>query len=180
MVKHNGIEIRPIEGFPGYAARADGVILSFKGDEPLELARHEDVHGYSKTAMYCPGDKNPQSVHRLVAKAFLPNPENKRTVNHKNGVKTDNRVENLEWATYSENIYHAYRVLGKKTALLGKLGADNHLSKSIAKLDSKGVVLETFACGREAQRETGVNAANISKVCLGERETAGGFKWRLV
>lgn len=63
--------------------------------------------GYMMVNIYHKGDNRLLAVHRIVAQTFLPNPELKRTVNHKNGNKLDNNVENLEWSTYSENLKHA-------------------------------------------------------------------------
>jgi len=68
-----------------------------------------------------------EKVHRLVAKAFIPNPDNKPFVNHKNGIKNDNRVENLEWVTFAENIQHAYDI--GLLVRVGKKGVESNLTK---------------------------------------------------
>lgn len=74
------------------------------------LKQVNDKFGYPTVPLYGPRKKARFKIHRLVALAFLDNPENKRTVNHIDGVKDNNRLENLEWATNSENNLHAYKV----------------------------------------------------------------------
>lgn len=78
--------------------------------------------GYKQVLLMVDNKKDYEKVHRLVAQTFIPNPDNKPQVNHKNGNKGDNRVENLEWVTRSENMIHAYDVLGvpHNTPLKGK------------------------------------------------------------
>lgn len=70
--------------------------------------------GYFQIGLYKNNVRYFIGVHRLVAEAFIPNPNNKTCINHKNGIRTDNRVENLEWVTYSENMKHSYSVLKRK------------------------------------------------------------------
>ena len=124
-----------------------------------------------------------QKVHRLVAKAFIPNPENKPQINHISGVKDDNRVENLEWCTSSENTKHSYDILGRvgKTNMKGRFGKLNVLSKKVQQINPKtGKVIRTYHALADAARLGGFQRSKIGLVCNGKRKLSGGFKWKFV
>lgn len=95
----------PITGYENYSISNRGEV---KNSHKRLLKPYRDGKGYMAVALCKNGVPETKLVHRLVAAAFISNPENKATVNHINGVKTDNRIENLEWASQSENNKHAY------------------------------------------------------------------------
>lgn len=115
-------------------------------------------------------------VHRLVAEAFIPNTSGKKTVNHINGIRDDNRLENLEWSTYSENHLHAFRVLGKKPnkTMLGKSGALSHSSKKVICVNN-GIEYGSIA---EAGRCLNIHTSMISWVCMGKQKQAKGLQFK--
>jgi hypothetical protein len=116
-------------------------------------------------------------IHRLVAETFLPNYNNLPVVNHKNGIRDDNRVENLEWCTVAGNNLHAYRVLGRIGPSAGRFGKDNKKTKIVQQISKGDVVAEYYGC-TEAGMAVGVGKSAISAVCLGKRKTCKGYQWR--
>lgn len=113
-------------------------------------------------------------IHRLIAIAFIPNINNKPQINHINGIKTDNNINNLEWCTRNENIQHAWRMgLYKK-----KTGSNHAQSKKVSQYDLKGNFIKIFNSMGEAHRETGVSQGSICLNCLDKIKHAKKFIWR--
>lgn len=132
--------------------------------------------GYLYVQLSKEGKTRAKHVHRLVAEAFMANPEGKPTVNHKNGNKSDNTVDNLEWTTYTENNMHSVRVLGNNKQI------EYSIKKAVLQYDLNGNFVAEYPSYREAQRRTGINGIDV--VCRGERQkgkkqkTAGGYIWK--
>lgn len=169
-------EWRDIEGYEGFYQVSDSgqvrsldrVTTNGRKRKGRTLKQANRPNGYRFVVLSKGNVPKECSVHRLVSNAFIPNPEHKPNVNHIDGNKNNNHVENLEWVTQSENNLHRYRVLGETCG-----GRPN---KKVM-CTTTGIV---YASLSEAEKKTGVFAANISKTAKGKRNNAGGMKWVFV
>ena len=171
--------MKEIPNFPGYYATRDGQIWGDK--RALYLKPDVTETGRLRVVLHKNGKYHKFFVHRLITLVYLPNPENKETVNHKDGNPQNNALDNLEWHTLSENIKHSYEVLGRvcNTPSAGKFGPDSHKSVLVQQLDPHtSRVIQEFYGMNEAQRQTNIGCTCISACCRGVQSTAGGFKWR--
>ena len=137
--------------------------------------------GYERVELSKNGVNKKYGVHRIVAMSFINNPLNKETVNHINGIKTDNRVKNLEWATRSENELHAYKMnLAKNTKKQRdtiRLWCKENKNEPIIQLSLQGEFIKEWKSATEVQEQLGINRKNISQCITGKNKTAGGYKW---
>ena len=160
-----------------YEANDDGLIRN-KITKELKNQWH-DPDGYLLVNL---GQKLYRS-HRIIALTFIPNPENKNQVNHKNFIKDDNRVKNLEWVTSQENVKHAYsnhhrdKVVKNWAKKVQHLGAEAKKTK-VAQYDLNDNLIAVYNSQREASEAVKISRSCITSCVTGKRKTAAGFKWK--
>lgn len=183
-----------IKSFPKYRTR-------YYQTERILKQRNCENNPYYNVVLYKDRVGKSFRVHRLIAEAFIPNPENKPCIDHINTIPTDNRIENLRWATLKENANNPITVskfkelsAGENNYFYGKeLSAEHREKMSSAKkgkLNGNRSVpviqidpitdaqIKEYLSAQEAERQTGVSQPNIISVCKGKRPKAGGFKWK--
>lgn len=129
-----------------------------------------DSHGYRSVVLSKGGRPKTHAIHRLVAKAFIPNPANLPQINHKDEDKSNNSVENLEWCDNSYN--QRYGTLPSRKSILS--------SRSIAQYSLDGEFIRVYPSIREAARINGFKCAPICACSTGRTKTSYGFIWRTI
>lgn len=130
-----------------------------------------DKNGYLRVHLSKNGERRNVCVHRLVAIAFVENPNNKPQVNHKDECKTNNEVANLEWVTCLENNNY-----GTRNSRVSK-SKRNTNCKSILQLDKRGNVIREWVSINEVERQHGYDTGLLSKCCKGRKKSAYGYLW---
>lgn len=171
---------RPIKGYEGYyevsshgrVRSLDRYVNSWQGLKLRKgrILKHDaSCCGYIMVLL-CKDDRHSHKlVHRLMAQAFIPNPENKPQVNHIDEVKSNNYVSNLEWVTPGENINHGTR--NERCALAN--------SKKVGQYTLDGELIKLWFSASEAGRDKYCQS-NVSKCCRGEVKTHKGYIWKYI
>lgn len=162
---------KPLENYEGlYEVSNYGIVKSLNyrktGKERI-LKGNANGDGYLRVTLTKNGKKKTCRINRLVAQAFIPNPDNLPEVNHKDEDKTNNKVENLEWCTRAYNCNYGTR--SKKVA--------EKLSKPIYSIDKESGLVTYWESATVAERQTGISNKHINDCLKGRRKSAGGYYW---
>lgn len=174
------IEIwKPVVGYEGFYEVSNlGRVKTLYYNRLLTQAK--DKYGYYKVNLYLNGKAKSYTVHRLVALAFVDNPDGKPCVGHKDETTTNNFASNLEWVTWAENDrmpLHRKR-MSEHCNWRGK-GALHNCSKAVLQFDNEGNFIAEYGSMREAERKLGISHSAIASCCLeGRYKSAGGFVWK--
>ena len=178
------IEIyKPIVGYEGlYEVSNLGNVRNLKTN--IILKQKINKGGYMNVGLWKNGKKT-FLIHRLVAQAFIPNPDNKPEVNHKDEIKSNNCVYNLEWVTSKENANYGSRTERLSNKLKGrKLSEEtkqkmrqSQPKKKVVQLKLDGEFIKIWNGIMETERNLKINHVGISACCRGKQKTAGGYKW---
>lgn len=164
-----------VKRLPHTTYSRDGAVKIFS-----EIIKHQYKNklGYLSLILFKDGVRKNHKCHQLVGRHFIENPENKKTINHKKGIKDDNRVSELEWATQQEQNIHAIRVLNKKPvrSQLNKKGDLCHNSKKIY----CPTLNISFVSGIEAGEILGLNRKDIGRVCNNRIPHLNGLCFRFI
>ena len=163
----------PIRHIPDYVVSSAGCVMSYKYGDWRELNPYIGKNGYAYVNLRRDGQTVRYYIHRLVAEAFILNPENKPAVNHINGDKLDNRVENLKWVTYQENSIHAFE------HGLSRM-PDKDITIEANRTPVRAISLHTgevmdFYSQAEAAEALDITRPHINKVLKGECPHAKGY-----
>lgn len=165
-----------------YSVSNDGLVRNDNTNILKTLGK--DRYGYPNVKLYCDGKRTHPSVHRLVANAFIPNTLNKPQINHKDGNKCNNYVNNLEWVTAKENMEHASR----NDLLHHKLSYEERMDKKLNKNDVNKrkrhiLVRETwteYQSIADCCEATNSRRKSVERVLNGERKTHNGLHFEYV
>lgn len=168
-----------IEGFENYGVSVNGEVVNFNNIntlKPFFLKHMITRKGYHMVALYDKGKRNWRTVARLVAEAYIPNPENKPQVNHMNSNKNINCDWNLEWSTGSENMLHSFRVGLRKPAL--NAGRKRIKVKVYEYKTNK--YLSSHDSATAAAQFYGASRGNVGQILKGNRQQTKGFTFKSV
>ena len=192
---------KDIEGYEGYQVSNLGRVKSLdridSNNHPLKgviLKPYISNSGYLLVGLYKQQKRDRKLLHRLVAEAFIPNPDNKPEIDHNNTDKTDNTVwlnedgsvnyekTNLRWCSHRENINNqltkAKMQINARKPSKGKYSKKHHRSKPIIQYDKEGNFIREWDCANDVERVLGISNKHIGSVCLGKRKSCGGYIWK--
>ena len=156
---------KAIQNFPNYKVNECGEVFSLRSKK---LLRKSASSGYFRVGLMRNGIRYCFPIHRLVAEAFVENPNKLPCVNHKDENKLNNNASNLEWCSYQyNNTYHQRH-----------LNAGLKLRKPVSQFDFNGRFIETYDSVKTAAKKTGMREQSIARAARGERKTYGGFIWK--